>query len=125
MFAIAQGFGALGPDVYGGLVNSHSGLFVAYLVGASVMIVDGLVEVFIGLARAQVARACCDTALGGRRPRADRWRPEHAQDSLISVHRSTVLVKARVRRLGDTSQKGQSGRRSRSPRTTSRIGRTG
>ena len=37
-FAIAQAFGALGPNIYGGLVNSHRGLFVAYLVGAGVMI---------------------------------------------------------------------------------------
>ena len=49
-FAIAQGFGALGPDIYGGLVNSHRGLFVAYLVGAGVMVIGGLAEVFLGVA---------------------------------------------------------------------------
>jgi MFS family permease len=49
-FAIAQGFGALGPDIYGGLVNSHRGLFIAYLVGAGVMVLGGLVEVFLGVA---------------------------------------------------------------------------
>lgn len=32
-FAIAQAFGALGPNIYGGLVNNHRGLFFAYLVG--------------------------------------------------------------------------------------------
>jgi MFS family permease len=49
-FAIAQGFGALGPDIYGGLVNSHRGLFVAYLVAAGVMVLGGLAEVFLGVA---------------------------------------------------------------------------
>jgi MFS family permease len=48
-FAIAQGFGALGPNIYGSLVNSHRGLFVAYLVGGAVMILGGLVEVFLGV----------------------------------------------------------------------------
>jgi MFS family permease len=48
-FAIAQCFGALGPNIYGGLVNSHRGLFVAYLVGAGVMIIGGLAEVFLGV----------------------------------------------------------------------------
>ncbi len=49
-FAIAQCFGALGPDIYGSLVNSHRGLFIAYVVGAAVMIAGGLVEVFLGVA---------------------------------------------------------------------------
>lgn len=49
-FAIAQAFGALGPDIYGSLVNSHRGLFIAYLVGAGVMIVGGLAEVVLGVA---------------------------------------------------------------------------
>jgi MFS family permease len=48
-FAIAQAFGALGPNIYGGLVNSHSGLFAAYLVGAGVMMIGGLAEVFLGV----------------------------------------------------------------------------
>jgi len=49
-FAIAQAFGALGPDIYGSLVNSHRGLFIAYLVGAGVMVLGGLVEAFLGVA---------------------------------------------------------------------------
>jgi len=49
-FAIAQAFGALGPDIYGSLVSSHRGLFIAYLVGAGVMAVGGLVEAFLGVA---------------------------------------------------------------------------
>lgn len=48
-FAIAQCFGALGPNIYGSLVNSHRGLFVAYLIGAAVMVVGGLAEVFLGV----------------------------------------------------------------------------
>ena len=54
-FAIAQAFGALGPNIYGSLVNSHHGLFVAYLVGAGVMIVGGLAEVFLGVSAEQQA----------------------------------------------------------------------
>jgi len=49
-FAIAQGFGALGPDIYGGLANSHSGLFIAYLVGAGVMVLGGFAELILGVA---------------------------------------------------------------------------
>ncbi|MDA8343352.1 MAG: MFS transporter [Actinomycetota bacterium] len=49
-FAIAQAFGALGPDIYGSLVNSHRGLFIAYLVGAAVMMLGGRVEGFLGVA---------------------------------------------------------------------------
>ena len=49
-FAIAQSFGALGPDVYGSLVNSHRGLFVAYLIGAGVMVVGGISELIFGVA---------------------------------------------------------------------------
>lgn len=49
-FAIAQGFGALGPNVYGSLVNSHRGLFIAYVVGAGVMIVGGVTEMFLFVA---------------------------------------------------------------------------
>ncbi len=49
-FAIAQSFGALGPDVYGSLVNSHRGLFVAYLIGAGVIVVGGISELVFGVA---------------------------------------------------------------------------
>lgn len=52
-FAIAQAFGALGPNNYGGLVNSHRGLFVAYLVGAGVMIIGGVAELVFGVAAEQ------------------------------------------------------------------------
>jgi len=41
--------GALGPDIYGSLVNSHRGLFIAYLVGAGIMVLRGLAEVFLGV----------------------------------------------------------------------------
>jgi MFS family permease len=49
-FAIAQAFGALGPDVYGSLVNSHRGLFIAYLIGGGVMLIGGATELIIGVA---------------------------------------------------------------------------
>jgi MFS family permease len=52
-FAIAQCFGALGPHIYGHLIGNgqdHFKLFIGYLLGAAVMIVGGLVEVFLGVA---------------------------------------------------------------------------
>jgi MFS family permease len=67
-FAIAQGFGALGPNIYGGLVNSHHGLFIAYLVGAAVMIVGGLAEVFLGVSSEQKALEDVATPLSSHDP---------------------------------------------------------
>jgi len=49
-FAIAQAFGALGPDIYGSLVNSHRGLFIAYLIGGAVMLLGGIAELVFGVA---------------------------------------------------------------------------
>ena len=52
-FAIAQSFGALGPWLYGLLIGSgqdHGRLFVGYLIGATVMVVGGMVEVVMGVA---------------------------------------------------------------------------
>jgi MFS family permease len=52
-FAIAQGFGSLGPTIYGALIGDGSNrttLFIGYLLGAAVMILGGLVEVFLGVA---------------------------------------------------------------------------
>jgi len=51
-FAIAQCFGAFGPWFYGKLIgdgSNHAALTLGYLIGAGVMIVGGLVEVFIGI----------------------------------------------------------------------------
>jgi MFS family permease len=51
-FAIAQCFGALGPVIYGHLIGDGSNptmLFIGYLIGASVMIAGGLVEVVLGV----------------------------------------------------------------------------
>jgi MFS family permease len=52
-FAIAQAFGALGPDIYGSLVNSHRGLFIAYLIGGAVMLLGGIAELVFGVAAEQ------------------------------------------------------------------------
>ncbi|HET9187184.1 MAG TPA: MFS transporter, partial [Acidothermaceae bacterium] len=52
-FAIAQCFGFLGPHIYGHLIGNgqdHFKLFVAYLIGAAVMVVGGVVEIFLGVA---------------------------------------------------------------------------
>ena len=55
-FAIAQTFGAIGPWLYGMLIGNgqdHFKLFIGYLIGAGVMIVGGLVEMWLGVAAEQ------------------------------------------------------------------------
>ncbi len=52
-FAIAQGFGALGPVIYGNLVGdgkSTGRLFVGYLLGATVMLLGGVVAAVFAVA---------------------------------------------------------------------------
>jgi MFS family permease len=51
-FAVAQSFGAFGPWFYGKLIGNgsdHFALFVGYLIGAAVMFVGAVVEMFLGL----------------------------------------------------------------------------
>jgi MFS family permease len=51
-FAIGCIAGALGPAFYGALIgngSSRTGLFVGYLIGAGIMLIGGLVEVFLGV----------------------------------------------------------------------------
>jgi MFS family permease len=51
-FAIAQCFGAIGPVFYGALIGDGSDptkLFIGYLIGAGVMAIGGLVEIFLGV----------------------------------------------------------------------------
>ncbi len=51
-FALAQTFGALGPWLYGKLIgdgSDHFALFLGYMLGASVMIIGAIVEVFLGV----------------------------------------------------------------------------
>jgi MFS family permease len=51
-FAIAQSFGAFGPWIYGQLIGSgqdHFKVFIAYIIGAAVMIIGGGVEIVIGI----------------------------------------------------------------------------
>ncbi len=51
-FAIAQCFGSLGTHLYGHLVGNgqdHNRLFLGYLLGAAVMVVGGIVEIFLGV----------------------------------------------------------------------------
>jgi MFS family permease len=51
-FAIAQCFGAIGPIFYGWLIGDGSDpgkLFIGYLIGAAVMIVGGVVDIFLGV----------------------------------------------------------------------------
>ena len=52
-FAIAQTFGAIGPWLYGLLIGNgqdHFQLFIGYLIGAGVMAIGGVVEIFFGVA---------------------------------------------------------------------------
>ncbi len=51
-FAIGSIAGALGPAFSGALIGDGSnktGLFIGYLVGAAIMLIGGLVEVFLGV----------------------------------------------------------------------------
>ena len=51
-FAIAQTFGAIGPWLYGLLIGNgqdHTKLFIGYLLGAGVMALGGVVEIFLGI----------------------------------------------------------------------------
>jgi MFS family permease len=51
-FAIGTIAGAIGPAFYGALIgdgSSRTGLFIGYLVGAAIMVLGGLVEVFFGI----------------------------------------------------------------------------
>ncbi len=50
-FAIAQCFGAIGPVFYGHLIGEGDPgkLFIGYLIGAAVMAIGGIVEIFLGI----------------------------------------------------------------------------
>ena len=51
-FAIAQIVGAVGPAFYGALIGngtSRTGLTIGYLIGGSIMIIGGLVEIAFGV----------------------------------------------------------------------------
>lgn len=51
-FAIAQCFGALGPVFYGWLIGDgtdRTSLFIGYLIGAGIMILGGVIEIFFGV----------------------------------------------------------------------------
>ncbi len=63
-FAIAQTFGAFGPWLYGELIGNgqdHFKLFIGYLIGAAVMVIGGVVEIFLGIDAEQ--RSLEDVAL--------------------------------------------------------------
>ena len=106
-FAMAQAFGALGPNIYGGLVNSHRGLFAAYLVGAGVMIVGGLAEVFLGVSAERQALEDVATPLsavnqGSRRvPGAPR--PGFSRGSTLDARLSPHLAREEARTNDSTS----------------------
>ena len=77
-FAIGSIAGALGPAFYGALIgngSSRTGLFIGYLVGAGIMLIGGLVEIFLGVQAAgksleQVTKplTSVDEKAAGQRP---------------------------------------------------------
>jgi MFS family permease len=51
-FAIAQIAGAIGPALFGALIgdgSSRTGLFIAYLIGAAIMAIGGVIEIVFGI----------------------------------------------------------------------------
>jgi MFS family permease len=101
-FAIAQAFGALGPNIYGGLANKHRGLLFSYLVGAGVMIIGGVAELVFGVAAEQQSleeiaiplSAVGNKTGGGSRLRYDQDSPAADRRCLstrnASIHRQTM-----------------------------------
>ena len=70
-FAIAQCFGAFGPWLYGELIGDgqdHFRLFIGYLIGASVMIVGGIVAAFLGVDAEQKSLEDIAQPLSAARP---------------------------------------------------------
>jgi MFS family permease len=71
-FAIAQCFGALGPLIFGALIDikhpQPGPLFGGYLLGAGVMIVGGLVAAFLGVSAEGKSLEDIATPLSMRRP---------------------------------------------------------
>ena len=66
-FAVAQCFGAFGPWFYGQLIGNgkdHFALFVGYIIGAGVMFVGAVVEVFLGVDAEQKSLEDIATPLG-------------------------------------------------------------
>jgi MFS family permease len=66
-FAVAQSFGALGPWLYGKLIgngSNHTALFWGYMLGAAVMLVGAVVEVFFGVAAERQSLEDIATPLG-------------------------------------------------------------
>jgi MFS family permease len=106
-FAIAQCFGALGPNIYGGLVNSHRGLFLAYLVGAGVMMVGGFAEVFLGVSAERQALEDVATPLSAIDPANRRVpaapRPGFARTTALDPSMTTHLRHGRHSEQSDDS----------------------
>jgi MFS family permease len=70
-FAIAQFFGSLGPWLYGNLIGTgkdHFKLFIAYLIGAAVMLAGSVVEAVIGVDAEGVSLEQLSSFEGGIQP---------------------------------------------------------
>ena len=70
-FAIAQSFGAFGPWLYGELIGNgqdHFRLFIGYLIGAGVMLIGGVVEIFLGVDAEQQSLEDIAQPLSATRP---------------------------------------------------------
>jgi MFS family permease len=92
-FAIAQCFGAFGAWFYPHLVGqSRSALFVGYLIGAGVMAVGGLVEIFLGVAAERRSLEDVATPLSAVRRKAS--------ETLSGIRGSVPESGAQVRTTG-------------------------
>ncbi len=70
-FSIAQFFGSLGPFLYGKLIGkgtNHTNLFIAYLIGAAVMLAGAAVETAIGVDAEGMSLEDLSSLDGGSRP---------------------------------------------------------
>jgi hypothetical protein len=94
-FAIAQCFGAFGAWFYPHLVGqSRSALFVGYLIGAGVMGLGGLVEIFLGVAAERRSLEDVATPLSAVRRKA--------ADTLSGIRGAMPETGPQVRTTGTT-----------------------
>jgi MFS family permease len=96
-FAIAQCFGAFGPWFYGRLIgdgSNHGALTLGYLIGAGVMGLGGLVEIFLGVAAERRSLEDVATPLSAVRRKA--------ADTLSGIRGAMPETGPQVRTTGTT-----------------------
>ena len=118
-FAIAQTFGAMGPWLYGFLIGNgqdHFKLFIGYLIGAAVMVVGGVVEIFLGISAEgrsleDISSPLSSVLQAGAPVQRDRCAPSPCGPDDRTLERTTVEaglmpapVRPELRPAGSTSQ---------------------